>query len=109
MKKAVKAVAGFGLPVHISELDVSLVVEKPLLMSQQEKELAQARVFEEAAEAYLDIEPAKRYAFTLWGLRDKDSWIRNQPGGSNDMPLIFDDNGRAKSVKQALARGFLGT
>jgi endo-1,4-beta-xylanase len=107
MKKAVKAVAEFGLPVHISELDVSLVVEKPVLLSAQEKGLAQARVFEEAAEAYLDIEPSKRYAFTLWGLRDKDSWIRNQPGGAFDTPLIFDDNGRAKEMKQALARGFL--
>jgi endo-1,4-beta-xylanase len=108
MKKAVKEIAEFGLPIHISELDVSLVVEKPLLMTTQEKAMAQARVFEEAAEAFLDIEPSKRYAFTLWGLRDKDSWIRGQPDGGNDMPLIFDDNGRPKPLKQALARGFLG-
>ena len=45
------------------------------------------------AEAYLGLPPWQRVAFTTWGLRDKDHWLRAAPnaGDGTDQPLLFYD------------------
>ena len=52
--------------------------------------------------------PAKqRFAFTVWGLRDKDSWLRGPNGSSpDDKPMLFDDAGAAKPAFNAVAEAF---
>lgn len=105
---AIRALARFGLPIHVSELDVStrqtrfkLGVDPAVLQSQ-------ARVVGEVVEAFMALPPAQRYAFTVWGVRDQDSWLRRPPnnGDGSDRPLLFDDAGRPKPAFEAVADGF---
>jgi endo-1,4-beta-xylanase len=56
-------------------------------------------------EAYMALPARQQYGFTLWGVRDKDSWLR-MPSYSKDLtdaPLAFDDAGQPKATFWALA------
>ena len=96
-----KDLASLGLPVHLSEMDVSLSRAKGLLRDRRELEASQARVYAEAAEAFSGLPPQQRFAFTFWGLRDGDSWLKRED--ARDTPLPFDDAGRAKAAAGAWA------
>jgi endo-1,4-beta-xylanase len=109
---AIKALARFGLPIHVSELDVSTRRQSWLPSPADPDRLdKQARVVGEVAEAFMGLPEAQRYAFTLWGVRDRDSWLRRGPnaGDGSDQPLLFDDIGNAKpafdTLRAAFARG----
>jgi endo-1,4-beta-xylanase len=101
IREAIKAIGRFGLPVHVSELDVSIIRGKPGGRSPEELREKQARLFAEAAEALGDLPQKQRYGLTLWGLRDKDSWLVQENAG--DAPLLFDDQGRPKAGAAALS------
>ena len=109
--RAIRALARFGLPIHVSELDISTRVKGLSFASPAQRLRSQARVAGELAEAFMDLPPAQRYAFTVWGARDKDSWLRYPPnaGDGSDQPLLFDDQGAPKpafgAVRQAFLRG----
>ena len=106
---SMRDLASLGLPIHVSELDISLNRGRGLFRSNEELEASQARLAGEMAEAFMALKPSQRFAFTLWGLRDKESWLRGpkeNPSPPWDAPLLFDDDGRAKPVFGALAAGF---
>jgi endo-1,4-beta-xylanase len=96
--------AAFGLPIHVSELDAPMGAG---LLDRARRDarraLQTARVME-YAEAFAALPERQRYAFTLWGLRDGDSFVNRQGGG--DSPLAFDDAGRPTALHQALVQGF---
>jgi endo-1,4-beta-xylanase len=47
----------------------------------------------------MDLAPSQRFAFSLWSLRDNDSWIvRDLP---QDTPCLFDASGEAKPAMRA--------
>lgn len=99
-RAAMRDLASFGLPIHVSELDISLgarpnVSRLPDLLNRQ------ADLARELAEAYMDLPAEQRFAFTVWGLRDSDSWLRARR--AVEQPLPFDDAGRPKPMFQALA------
>lgn len=100
-----KALAGFGLPIHLSEMDVS-TVQGGLLANRTEAERRQARLYAEAIEAFAALPERQQFAFTVWGMRDKDSWLKRE--NALDTPLLFDDLGRPKpafaAVTNALRR-----
>jgi endo-1,4-beta-xylanase len=99
--------AGFGLPIHLSELDISTAMNKVDLRPRDDRLRLQARQAAAVAEAYMALPERQRFAFTLWGLRDKDSWLRGPNGtGPSDMPSAFDDEGRPKPAFTALAQAF---
>lgn len=103
--------AGMGLPIHVSELDISLNRGRGPFASDAQLEGRQSRLAGEMAEAFMALRPSQRFAFTVWGLRDKDSWLRGpkeNPGPPWDAPLLFEDDGRAKPVLGALEAGFRG-
>jgi endo-1,4-beta-xylanase len=100
---AIKALARFGLPIHVSELDIST---RPLLLG-VDKLRTQARIVAEIAEAFAELPERQRYAFTVWGVRDKDSWLRGPNGGDrNDQPLLFDVDGAPKPMLAAVETAF---
>jgi endo-1,4-beta-xylanase len=107
-RAAVRELAGFGLPVHVSELDVSFGRgAKAVVQGDRTLALKQGRVVEEAVQALLDLPPAQRFGLTIWGLRDGDSWLRRPPNNGGlpvDRPLLFDDAGRPKPAFEAVAR-----
>ena len=95
-----KALAGFGLPIHLSEMDVS-VVQGGALANRAEAERRQARLYAEAVEAFAALPDRQQFAFTVWGLRDRDSWLKRE--NASDTPLLFDDAGRPKTAFTAVA------
>jgi endo-1,4-beta-xylanase len=105
---AIADLASMGLPIHVSELDISLNWAKALFVSRDDLVQRQARLAGEIGEAFAKLKPAQRFAFTTWGLRDKDSWLRSQkenPTPPWDAPLLFDDDGRPKPMLVALEQG----
>jgi endo-1,4-beta-xylanase len=102
--------AGFGLPIHVSELDVS-TRRRALGPGLGDRLQSQARLIGATVEAFMALPPAQRYAFTMWGLRDKDSWLRSplQKGDPDDRPLLFDDAGRPKPAARAFVQAAVRT
>jgi endo-1,4-beta-xylanase len=107
--RAIQALARFGLPIHVSELDIS--TRRSVLPFQDNATLlqAQARVAAEVAEAFMALPMQQRYAFTVWGVRDKDSWLRRAPnaGDGTDQPLLLDDQGDPKPAFDAVEAAFV--
>ena len=100
--------AQFGLPIHVSELDCTLRTENRLDLrgAGQRTTLQTARV-RELAEAFTALPAAQRFAFTVWGLRDTDSWYRQgDKDDGRDRPLPFDGAARPGPMAAALAQGF---
>lgn len=99
--------AGLGLPVHVSELDASLRADGPvdLRSDAARRDQQHARVLE-LAEAFMALPERQRFAFTLWGVRDSDSWLNREPRKPGDRPLAFDASGAPGAVYHALARAF---
>lgn len=95
VKAAMRDLAGLGLPIHVSELDVST------RGAGRDALQAQARLVGEAAEAFAALPAAQRYAFTVWGVRDRDSWLARREGGQGERPLLFDAAGAPKPAAQA--------
>ena len=100
----IRDLASLGLPVHVSELDVSLSRAENKFLSRSDLQRRQAAVYAEAAEAFMTLPQRQRFAFTLWGLRDRDSWLKKENAG--DAPAPFDDAGRPKAGAAALAGAF---
>jgi endo-1,4-beta-xylanase len=98
----IRDLASLGLPIHVSELDVSLTRSENKFLSRAELQRRQTAVYAEAAEAFMALPQRQRFAFTLWGLRDKDSWLTAE--NARDAPAVFDDAGRPKAGAAALVR-----
>lgn len=86
--------AGLGLPIHVSELDVSLVRAEDKRVGPDDLRRRQAEVYAAVAEAFARLPARQQFAFTFWGLRDKDSWLVAE--NAADMPAPFDNLGQAK-------------
>lgn len=97
--RTLKTLAGFGLPIHLSEMDVMISGGGPFA-SRADAEQRQARLYGEAMDAYAALPERQQFAFSVWGLRDKDSWIRREV--PSDAPLLFDDSGRPKAAFAAV-------
>jgi endo-1,4-beta-xylanase len=106
MREALGDLAGFGLPIHISELDVSIARRFGDFRSLDDRLSAQADKISEVADAFMALPRRQRYAVTVWGLRDPESWLRGMKGGDpDDRPLLFDATGAAKPAFEALLAG----
>lgn len=106
MTKTIQTLARFGLPLHVSELDVSIARSERRFPSGQAAQEAQAGLYAETAAAFHALPPEQRFAFSVWGLRDRDSWLKREDG--RDTPAPFDDAGQPKLAAAALARGLSG-
>ena len=94
---ALRELAGLGLKVRISEMDVSLS-----RASGGDLERRQAALYAEAAEAYAALPASQRFDFTFWGLCDGQSWLRREH--ADDTPLLFDDRDQPKPAAAAWER-----
>ncbi|MBT9470365.1 MAG: endo-1,4-beta-xylanase [Pseudomonadota bacterium] len=103
LSRTISDLASLGLPVHLSEMDVSITRSEGLIKDRTRLAAGQARVYAEAAEAFSSLPPSQRFAFTHWGLRDGDSWLKRE--NAADTPLLFDDQGRPKAAAAAWIGG----
>jgi endo-1,4-beta-xylanase len=107
-RETLAELARFDLPIHVSELDISMGRKPVDLRSPAQKRAIQTARTVEIAEAFAELPPEQRFAFTVWGARDSDSWLRRPPnaGDGTDAPLLFDDQGRAKPLCEAVVNAF---
>ena len=102
-----------GLLVRITELDISIN-----LGNQTDPETAnfvvgstmytqQAAKYKYVVESYFrNIPEAQRYGITVWGVSDRDSWLRDRkPYHTKDYPLLWDDNYNKKEAYTAFLTG----
>jgi endo-1,4-beta-xylanase len=103
LTQTIRRLGEFGLPIHVSELDISL---KPhgFNLPVGDPLQRQADLVTELAEAFMALPQRQRFAFTAWGIRDRDSWLLRRPGGTGDRPLLFDEAGEPKAAFHALQR-----
>ena len=68
-----------GRMVRISELDIKCT-----------DLTAQADLYKFIFQKYLEIVPAaQRGGITIWGINDKDSWVKQEQDGRQNMPLLY--------------------
>jgi len=96
---ALNDLAGLGLKVRISEMDVSLANAGGFMASRDDLRRRQGALYAEAASAFAALPRGQRFDFTFWGLEDSRSWLRRE--NASDAPLLFDDAGRPKPAAEA--------
>lgn len=102
-KDAIRDLASFGLPIHISEFDLSFGKAPPKLKSLEAKRALQVRRAQEAVDAFYSLPEKQRYALTFWGMLDKDSYLRQPPfSRAGDEPHLFDEEWKPKPMTIAL-------
>jgi endo-1,4-beta-xylanase len=97
----VRRLAGLGLRVRVSEMDVRI---RDLPGTLPERLEVQAQVYRRVLTVCLR---EKRFeGVTFWGFTDKHSWVHKQFG--EDHPLLFDDKLQPKPAYQTVCRSLLG-
>nr|WP_315247319.1 endo-1,4-beta-xylanase [uncultured Flavobacterium sp.] len=102
-----KAVAK-GLKIHVSELDIQVNQFNDISVFTNERRLAQKAKYKEMVKIYNALPAANKYALTVWGMKDNESWIPystelNHVG--NDWPLLYDANFNIKSSHTGFLEG----
>ena len=97
-----------GLKIHVSELDIQVNPSNDISTFTNERRLAQKEKYKEMVKIYNALPAANKYALTIWGMRDNDSWIPystelNHTG--NDWPLLYDSNFAVKSSHTGFLEG----
>lgn len=101
-----------GLKIHISELDMQVnpgnAQSNLTATFTNELRLAQKAKYKEIVKIYNALPKANKYALTVWGMKDNESWIPfstelNHPG--NDWPLLYDANFTIKSSHTGFLEG----
>lgn len=95
-----------NLVVHFSELDVRVNPDGRQIVNSliEERDFAQRLKYREVVEIYNSIPSDFKYAITMWGIRDNESWIINQYDRP-DWPLLFDDSFDRKSAHIGFLEG----
>jgi len=94
--------AGTGLKVRVSELDISMNVNNdPSFVADSATLTTQSDLYNYVAQSYIkNVPAAQRFGITVWGIGDKDSWIQN-----NNVPLLFDVNYAKKPAYYGFLQG----
>lgn len=99
-----KKLAATGLKIRVSELDVKLNPSNRVIDPASSPTLyaLQASMYKYIVQSYIkNVPAAQRYGITIWGQKDKNSWIVTQQK-LNDAPLLFDNNGKKKPAYGAM-------
>jgi len=97
-----------GLKIHVSELDIQVNQFNDISTFTNERRLAQKEKYKEIVKIYNALPAANKYALTIWGMKDNESWIPystelNHIG--NDWPLLYDSNFSIKSSHTGFLEG----
>ena len=79
-----------GLLVHVSELDVRVNPDGDQTELTRARSIDQHLRVREIVAAFVALPPENRFAITVWGLRDGDSWLIGR-WGNPEWPLLFTD------------------
>ncbi|HSU27994.1 MAG TPA: endo-1,4-beta-xylanase [Chitinophagaceae bacterium] len=104
-ENAFQRLAGTGLLVHVSELDIRINPGNANPFNATQSLLDQQTLkYKAVAESYFrNIPAAQRYGITVWNLTDGDSWITR--GGSIDFPTLYDNGYNKKTAFNGFIQG----
>ena len=89
---AINRLSELGLKIHISELDISVNHEaNPNAVFTEELAEEQKKAFHNIVEIYAGLPQEQQFGITVWGISDKNTWIREKKKRL-EWPLLFDDN-----------------
>ncbi len=97
IESVVNGTVSRGLLMHISELDIRANPDNDLNMLSVDRAEAQKAKFKEVAQIYNAIPAENKFALTIWGLKDDESWLLDF-WGVPDWPLLFNDDFSKKSA-----------
>ena len=84
------SVVSRGLLVHISEMDVRVNPDGDLTQLTPARSQAQKDRLKAIVNAFMELPADQRFAITVWGLRDPDSWLIDF-WGNPEWPLLYDE------------------
>lgn len=93
-----------GLMVHYSELDVRANPNGTLTQLNDTRAEEQGAKVEEVVSIFASIPTDQRFAITVWGLRDSDTWLIDF-WGNPEWPLLFYDDFKPKPAHTGFLRG----
>jgi len=95
-----------GLKLHFAELDIRTNPEEDpnVTFLSSSKAQQQKDKFEEVVNIYNSIPLDNKFALTVWGLRDNESWLLDF-WGVPDWPLMFDESYNPKPAYQGFLDG----
>lgn len=102
--KAANRIVERGLKAHFSELDIRANPNKDLTRLTEERALALKAKYKEVAGIYSALPAANKYALTIWGMKDDESWLLNFYGHI-DWPLLYNADFTAKDAYQGFLEG----
>lgn len=91
-----------NLKLHFAELDIRANPDNDLTSLSNDRAEAQRAKYKEVVEIYNSIPLENKFALTVWGVRDNESWLIDF-WGNPDWPLLFD----ASYTKKAAYYGYL--
>ena len=86
-----------GLKMHFAELDVRVNPNNDITSLTPERAVAQQNKVREVVEIYNDIPDTNKFAITVWGIRDNETWLIDF-WGQPDWPLLYDSTFQAKKA-----------
>jgi len=86
-----------GLKMHFAELDVRVNPSNDISSLTEAREIAQQNKVREVVEIYNAIPEANKFAITIWGMRDNETWLIDF-WGQPDWPLLYDSSFEAKKA-----------
>ncbi len=100
-QEVMQVMNSYGVPVFITEFDVSL---KDVVGTQEQRFEKQAQIYKDMLEACLESQVCK--SFTVFNIGDRYSWLETVPTAPlyspNANPTLFDDNLNPKPAYFAL-------
>jgi endo-1,4-beta-xylanase len=97
IQTTVNEIIGKGLKIHFSELDVRVNPNNDITMLTEEREVAQQNKVKELVEIYNAIPDENKFAITIWGMRDSESWLPDF-WGNPEWGLFYNDDFTAKKA-----------
>jgi endo-1,4-beta-xylanase len=105
IENAFKVLAGTGLKIHVSELDVRINPKDKSYIDTLDATAKQEAKYYLIANAYKKEVPAQQqYGINFWNVTDKDSWIV-LGHHKHDNPLLFDGNYKRKTAYKYFISG----
>jgi endo-1,4-beta-xylanase len=105
MKTAVNKALDRGLKLHFSELDVRVNPDKDITTLTEERAIAQKNKIKEVVAVYNAIPQANKYAISVWGMKDNESWLLPFYDNYNEWPLLYDSNFEIKKAHTGFLEG----
>lgn len=106
IQTATQMIIDRNLKVHYAELDVRANPNNDLSSLTPARSLEQKEKYKEIAKLYSAIPDANKYALTIWGLKDNESWLMDF-WGHVDWPLLYDSNFDEKDAYYGFLEGLL--